>query len=119
MTEEAKCDCQRCGNPIAFPLDLHNSEVQCPHCHKATTLSVPSASARVHKATAPVFDERRQGLIRQSTMISSYALAFLIPIAGFFAGIYLMAKKETGHGVAVMAISVIWAVVLTAIIVSS
>ena len=39
------------------------------------------------------------------TIFCSYLLAVLMPFFGFFAGIYLIAKKQAGHGVVVMAIS--------------
>ena len=37
---------------------------------------------------------------------AAYILAIVVPFIGFFAGIYLLAKKEPGHGVACIAISV-------------
>ncbi len=36
----------------------------------------------------------------------SYALAILVPVFGFFAGVYLVLKNQHGHGVAAMALSV-------------
>jgi hypothetical protein len=45
-----------------------------------------------------------------------YVCAILLPLAGFFIGIYLMAKKQHGHGVAAMALSIfaglIWGMIL-------
>lgn len=41
------------------------------------------------------------------TLVLSYVLCILAPLFGFFAGIYLMAKKQHGHGVACMVISII------------
>jgi hypothetical protein len=38
MNGKSKCNCQRCGNPIEFPNDLNNLDIECPHCHKQTTL---------------------------------------------------------------------------------
>lgn len=35
-----------------------------------------------------------------------YFLSFLIPLAGFFYGVYLMARKKPGHGAACMAVSI-------------
>ena len=45
--------------------------------------------------------------VESSTIVWSYVLCFLIPIAGFFFGVYLMAKKKSGHGAACMAISIV------------
>ena len=36
----------------------------------------------------------------------SYLAAFLLPVIGFFAGIYLLVKRSIGHGIAVMGIAV-------------
>jgi hypothetical protein len=44
--------------------------------------------------------------IAKSTIICSYVISVLMPLFGFFAGIYLIAKKQTGHGVACMALSI-------------
>ena len=47
-----------------------------------------------------------------STIACSYTLAILVPLFGFFAGIYLVLKKQPGHGVACMALSVFVSLVL-------
>ena len=44
--------------------------------------------------------------IGSGTIGLAYAMSLLLPFIGFFMGIYLLAKKEAGHGVACMAISV-------------
>ena len=46
-------------------------------------------------------------VIGTSTIVCSYLLAVLMPFFGFFAGIYLLAKKQPGHGVACIAISLL------------
>jgi hypothetical protein len=43
MSEEAKCDCQRCGGHIAFPGEAAGQTVECPHCQCETILSAPCA----------------------------------------------------------------------------
>jgi DNA-directed RNA polymerase subunit RPC12/RpoP len=98
---ESKCDCQRCGQPIAFPVDLHNTEVECPHCHRATTLLIPSPSARVRKA-----DSLPPGTEPLPDPTLAYVLAIILPLIGFFFGVWLMGKKQSGHGAAVMALSI-------------
>ncbi len=45
-------------------------------------------------------------VVGTGTIVCSYILALLMPLFGFFAGIYLLAKKQVGHGVTCMAISV-------------
>ena len=45
--------------------------------------------------------------LNRSTIICTYLLAVLMPLAGFFAGVYLAFKKQVGHGLACMAISIL------------
>lgn len=48
--------------------------------------------------------------IGTSTIVCSYILAILMPILGTVAGIYLMCKKQVGHGVITLVLSlVMWA----------
>ncbi len=41
MSAEAKCNCQRCGEHIAFPVEMTGQEITCPHCGRETTLLSP------------------------------------------------------------------------------
>ena len=41
MSEEAKCDCQHCGEHIAFPGEAAGQNVTCPHCGYETALFLP------------------------------------------------------------------------------
>src|SRR5438128_1229314 len=45
-------------------------------------------------------------LITKTEASGLTAKIVMLPLFGFFAGIYLVAKKQTGHGVACMALSV-------------
>lgn len=40
-----------------------------------------------------------------TTIICAYVLAILIPLAGFFAGLWLCFKNKPGHGCSIMALS--------------
>jgi ribosomal protein L37AE/L43A len=40
-------------------------------------------------------------------ILGAYVIAIVIPFIGFFNGIYLLAKKEVGHGLACIAISIL------------
>ena len=55
---------------------------------------------------------RPSEVVAGSTIAGSYFLAVLIPIIGFFAGLYLILKKQAGHGVACMALSVIMFIIV-------
>ncbi|HTB84963.1 MAG TPA: hypothetical protein VK742_15010 [Candidatus Sulfotelmatobacter sp.] len=41
MSEESKCNCQHCGEYIAFPSEAAGQTVECPHCKNETSLSLP------------------------------------------------------------------------------
>lgn len=41
MSEESKCECQHCGEHIAFPSEAAGETVECPHCKNETLLSLP------------------------------------------------------------------------------
>jgi hypothetical protein len=43
MSNEAKCDCQQCGEHIAFPREADGQTIECPHCKRETLLSMPPA----------------------------------------------------------------------------
>jgi len=47
------------------------------------------------------------GTVSGGNIAAAYILAIIVPFIGFFAGIYLMAKKQPGHGVAVIALSLV------------
>jgi hypothetical protein len=95
----AKCSCQHCGGGIEFDVDglQPDALVECPHCKLETVLFTPPP------APQPQIEQP----VEFSTIAWSYVLCFLIPIAGFFFGVYLMAKKKSGHGAACMAISIV------------
>jgi hypothetical protein len=42
MSEESKCDCQHCGEHLAFPSEAAGQMVECPHCKCETLLSLPT-----------------------------------------------------------------------------
>lgn len=90
-----QCLCLKCGNPIEFEEKHSGAVAECPHCGQRTALGIP----KVARIEMPA--------VRNSTIICSYILSFIMPFAGFFAGIYLMTKKQSGHGVTCSALSVI------------
>lgn len=70
---EAKCSCQQCGNHIAFPIDLVDCVVDCPHCSQKTPLSLqapPQTSSTEHPST--------------TELISAFACPVRRTRAGFF-----------------------------------
>jgi DNA-directed RNA polymerase subunit RPC12/RpoP len=92
MDGESKCNCQRCGQPIAFPIDLNNTETTCPHCGKATTLIVPRVRA-VTPDLAPS-NYAASGTANNSAygelgglVLAGYLTAIFMPLIGFIIGI--------------------------------
>lgn len=41
MSSEAKCHCQHCNGPIAFPVEMAGEMSECPHCKMDTRLFIP------------------------------------------------------------------------------
>ena len=97
-----KVQCQHCQSE--FEDEGQERTTFCPTCGKETFIL---AKRPVLESTAT---DNADGVI-----IVGYVCAVLIPFVGFFIGIYLMAKKQHGHGVAVMALSIlaglIWGVI--------
>jgi predicted RNA-binding Zn-ribbon protein involved in translation (DUF1610 family) len=121
MDSEAKCNCQRCGQPIAFPIDLHNTETTCPHCGKATTLIVPRVRA-VTSDPAPA-NYTVSGSTNNSTygdlgglVLAGYLTAIFMPLIGFIIGIILLAKNRPGSGICCILVSAICGFIWMAII---
>jgi hypothetical protein len=113
----------RPAHRLSSRVDLHNTEVECPHCQRTTTLLVPSPSARVRKADSlPPTPIRAESAAdeeeSQSTLTCCLILSVLIPFVGFFCGVWLMTKKETGYGVACMGTS-IFVVIMILVFMSS
>lgn len=114
MIEDSKCDCQRCGNPIAFPIDMHNEEVECPHCHKATTLIVSRPEQRIRAINSPLdksadpkntTNKSEQGDL-EGLIMAGYVTALLLPIVGFIIGVILLSKNRTGSGLGCIIMSI-------------
>jgi|SRR5215212_6050635 len=66
----------------------------------------------VSEAESPATSERRPG---RWQLILSYVVAFLIPVGGVAAGLYLLIRNRSMHGIAVIAISL---AVVAAVLVS-
>jgi len=90
--------CSSCGNPLS------TEAVICPGCGAATKNFASAA---------------RSDSVSGGNIVAAYILALLIPFIGFFAGIYLVAKKEPGHGAACMGLSVFAVLVYAGLLQSS
>lgn len=64
---------------------------------------------------APKPEDRASGVL----LFVSYAAAFLLPLIGFILGIVLLVRRQTGHGVAVVLISLAVGIAACAIAVNS
>jgi Zn finger protein HypA/HybF involved in hydrogenase expression len=145
-TEELKCKCQHCDGFLLFDESRAGETVTCPHCQMETILFVPRATvppvqaappivanrnlqtcndcgnpvsvnaAACPKCGAPIRQYQVQAAVKTSTIICSYILCFIMPIAGFGAGIYLICKKAHGHGVACIILSIIGGLALLSLL---
>ena len=75
--------CSACGEKIA------DKAVICPKCGVATGNN-PEPSD-----------------VTRRTIIGAYVAAVVIPIVGFILGIYLLVKREVGHGIGALVLSVV------------
>ena len=126
MNVEAKCSCNTCGGHITFSSKSAGTPVSCPHCGLDTVLFVPPSAEAIrvaeYRAAHPELygKDAREDLGKFKIIGGGYLLAILLPLFGFFYGIWLITKKESGHGCAVMAISIfcflVWLSVLPSII---
>lgn len=102
-----RAQCQHCQSE--FEDEGLERTVFCPSCGKETIIRSKGSNY------APIStDDDASGVI-----VVGYVCAVVIPFVGFFIGIYLMAKKQPGHGVATMALSIlagwIWRIIILAI----
>jgi DNA-directed RNA polymerase subunit RPC12/RpoP len=79
--------CSACGHQIS------DQAIACPNCGVATKNFV--------QPDTPV--ER----VAIGTIVCAYLLALIAPLFGMISGAYLVSKKEQGHGLACMLISLL------------
>jgi Zn-dependent protease with chaperone function len=86
---EAKCSCLQCGNHIAFPLELAESTVDCPHCGQPTQLSLapPPTSSPDHPSAAELLNafggpvrRTRTGLFYQLGLVLVAGMMVILPL---------------------------------------
>ena len=97
MSEEAKCDCQRCGQPIAFPQEMARQDVSCPHCGRETTLFLPQVSIENPGTTAPAKNDETKTEMPDTTKVLFLIIGFaavLIPLAFFIHHQNVVAQRE-------------------------
>lgn len=120
MSEEIKCNCQHCNERISFPIEMAGHAIACPHCGLETKFFVPPAPVlpdSTSSGESPGQQLRAERPAVSGVVACGYIFSFLLPLAGFFLGVYLMAKKKPGHGTACMALSIVlggaWLTVLS------
>jgi DNA-directed RNA polymerase subunit RPC12/RpoP len=60
MNSEVRCNCQRCGEKIAFSSEMAGQDVTCPHCGRETTLLLPQVRKTDPDSNAPAsYDEQK------------------------------------------------------------
>jgi hypothetical protein len=98
-----KCQCEHCWKPVEFEAESfkYGTKVECPHCSQITTLRMPRGRVWT---PAPTF---RTGEVSETMIGLSYVSAVLMPFIGFFMGLYLLTKKESGHGLTCIALSIV------------
>jgi DNA-directed RNA polymerase subunit RPC12/RpoP len=90
-----KAKCEHCQ--AEFEDEGMNKTVWCASCGKETHILAKGSDYSFRTEAADDIG---------SAIVWGYVMAFVFPLAGFFIGIYLMAKKQAGHGAAAMFLSV-------------
>ena len=90
-----KTICEHCQ--AVFDDDGLDKTVWCPACGKETHIlpagSIPQPRIQVESTE---FD---------TAILLGYVFAIILPIIGFFVGLYLILKNQCGHGAATLAVS--------------
>ena len=105
--------CRFCGRDL---VDKRLTEavarrVQGPTKSDSPLSGEPEWVAELSRANTPARQTQRardlSDSVSEGNIAAGYIVALIVPFIGFFVGIYLIAKKQPGHGVACMAISVV------------
>jgi DNA-directed RNA polymerase subunit RPC12/RpoP len=102
--EFIKSDCQLCGGSIEFPTHGVGQWIECPHCSQKIRLRppLPKFLEAANKFTLSKMWSKNWWLG------TGYLFAVIWPIAGALIGVYfLLAKKERGHGLAMIFLAII------------
>ena len=95
------CHCQHCNGPIEFEAETwtYGELKTCPKCGNETKTFLPARRGRGFNPPTANNADLTVGLI--------YLGAIVLPVVGFFGGIYLLATKQPGHGAITMGLSVV------------
>lgn len=97
-----KAECEHCH--AEFEDEGFEKTVWCPACGKETHIYAKGSDY----SCKPLESDALDGVI-----LAGYALAIILPVAGFFVGVYLLCKNQPAHGAATMAMSCVFAAVGT------
>lgn len=97
---EAKCSCQHCSEHIAFEPVYAGQVTTCPHCGGETRLFIPSRAPS--RAVSSASAENVNGWIA-----GAYICAIFFPLIGLILGINLFSKKQNGHAIASILLSLV------------
>ena len=102
-----KAQCEHCQ--ADFEDEGLEKTVWCPSCGKETHVYAKGSNYTLKPA---IENTDYDGMI-----MAGYALAILLPVVGFFIGLYLILKSQAGHGVAAMALSCVSSALWVALII--
>jgi hypothetical protein len=114
-----KIECPFCKQPIEFSEEMIGQWTDCPACREQIPLEKTEQLTDSKASLAGLY----QGVRNRNAIESSkkelskevrgmvqagYVLAFLLPIVGFFFGLFLMFKNAVAEGVACMILSLLF-----------
>ena len=96
-----KIECPFCRGQVTFSSSDLGKLAECPSCKQDIELELPKSSESW--ASTKLVAVPREDLTAK--LVLGYISAFVMPPMGLALGIYLILKKQSGHGVACIAIS--------------
>ena len=111
--------CPACETELELEDADYGAMFACPQCGTDVIIEKRRTGPRIARQRPIVVrpaPSQPAPSVSGGNIAAAYILSVIMPLIGFFAGIYLMAKKEAGHGVACMGISalsfLIWVSIL-------
>ena len=115
----ANIECPFCKQPIEFPEEMTGQWTDCPGCHEQIPLEKTAELTDSKASMAGLYQGVRNRNATESSkselskelrqlVQAGYLLAFLLPIIGFYFGIFLMFKNAVTQGVVCMILSLLF-----------
>jgi predicted RNA-binding Zn-ribbon protein involved in translation (DUF1610 family) len=100
--------CPNCRVELEVEDSVYDQVFECPGCK--SEVMIPRHRMLVRMPVPRVIIAAPAKSISDENIGAAYIIALAVPFIGFFVGIYLLMKKEAGHGLACVALSIVSAI---------